>query len=213
MLATEPFTLRQAAAEDIEGIVVAHLQSFPEFFLTCLGRPFLRRLYHGILTDASGVVLVAEANGTIMGFVAGVLDQSSFYRRQLLCRGLSYLWAALPAMIHDPRIVIRVLRSVKRPRQAQGSVSQTCLMSLGVLPSAQGRGVGRQLVSAFCHTVAEKGARSVSLTTDALSNDSVNKFYQGLGFVISQVVVTAEGRRLNEYSRFLEGVGDRESFS
>ena len=39
----------------------------------------------------------------------------------------------------------------------------------------------------------------MSLTTDRAGNESVNRFYELLGFTLSQTYVTAEGRPMNEY--------------
>ena len=39
----------------------------------------------------------------------------------------------------------------------------------------------------------------INLETDALNNDSVNRFYQKNGFVLSKTYVTDEGREMNEY--------------
>jgi hypothetical protein len=52
-------------------MVEVHLQSFPHFFLTFLGSAFLAQLYSGIIADPSGIALVAEKDGQIVGFVAG----------------------------------------------------------------------------------------------------------------------------------------------
>lgn len=72
-------------------------------------------------------------------------------------------------------------------------------MSLCVLPSIQGCGLGKALVDAFLKESEARGVEAVDLTTDAVANDSVNQFYRKLGFELSRTFVTPEGRRMNEY--------------
>ena len=72
-------------------------------------------------------------------------------------------------------------------------------MSIAVRPGSEGRGVGRQLVEAFCREFVVRGAPAISLTTDRDHNDHANRFYQKLGFHLGRIYVTPEGRAINEY--------------
>jgi len=73
------------------------------------------------------------------------------------------------------------------------------LLSIAVIPEAQGIGVGKALVVAFLNRAAALGLRAVDLTTDAIDNESANRFYLRMGFVQTRVFSTPEGRRMNEY--------------
>jgi ribosomal protein S18 acetylase RimI-like enzyme len=188
-------------SSDLEAIVRIHLESFPGFFLTCLGQDFLKLLYRSIHCDRAGVVLVAVVNGQVEGFVAGVTQQRTFY--QLLIR--TQLWAfasaALGAVLRQPAIAPRLLRALQRPAEAGKAAAEASLMSVAVRPSSEGQGIGRQLVLAFCQALAARGVESVCLTTDRDQNARVNLFYQQLGFRLSRSYVTPEGRAMNEYVR------------
>lgn len=81
-------------------------------------------------------------------------------------------------------------------------------MSVAVSPNRQGNGIGRQLVSKFLEEASSRGCVSVSLTTDALENDSVNRFYRSMKFQLSKEYITTEGRRMNEYVYTLNGKHD-----
>ena len=76
-------------------------------------------------------------------------------------------------------------------------------MSIAVHPEFQGRGVGTQLVEAFCQELAERGAPAVCLTTDRDNNEATNQFYQRLNFKLARSFITPEGRAMNEYVRNL----------
>ncbi len=77
-------------------------------------------------------------------------------------------------------------------------------MSIGVLPTAEGKGFGRALAGAFCEELRRRGASSVCLTTDKIGNDRTNKFYRDMGFVIVREYTTPEGRSMYEYLKKLD---------
>ena len=195
--------IRQMMAPDLERIVEIHLESFPGFFLTFLGHDFLILLYQGIQSDPEGIVLVATNGGQIEGFVAGVLHQSGFYQGLLKKRKWAFVAAALGALLRRPSIAPRLGRALMRPSEVRQSSAEACLMSIAVCPESEGRGIGQQLVEVFCDELARRGASAVCLTTDRDKNDSVNRFYQRLGFRLSNPFVTPEGRAMNEYLMIL----------
>lgn len=72
-------TIRTAAKSDVSAIVSCHLNAFPGFFLSAMGPRFLRK-YYGFYSDYDkGIVLVAEYEGQLLGFIAGFQDPASYY--------------------------------------------------------------------------------------------------------------------------------------
>ncbi len=195
---------RQAQLDDTDAIVTIHLASFPGFFLSVLGRRFLRLLYRQFMTTETGILFVAEQEGKICGFVGGVTQQVGFYATLLRQHKWRFAAASLGALLRKPSIGARLLRARKRPREAVESMAEACLMSIGVDPAIEGKGIGRKLVELFCDEVRNRGGRTVCLTTDTLNNDRVNRFYQGLDFTIAREFVTDEGRSMYEYIRKLD---------
>jgi ribosomal protein S18 acetylase RimI-like enzyme len=191
--------IRTMLPADLSQVIAVHLQGFPDFFLTFLGPEFLRLLYWNIMTDRDGVALVACQSDRIDGLVAGVLRQSGFYRRLINQHRWAFACASLKAVLKKPSIAPRLLRALRRPAEAQDSAADACLMSIAVRPEAAGRGLGQQLVRAFCDELARRGAPAVCLTTDRTNNERPNRFYQQLGFQLSSTFVTPEGRAMNEY--------------
>jgi ribosomal protein S18 acetylase RimI-like enzyme len=197
--ANSALEIRAAGVADTYMIVDVHLQSFPAFFLSLLGRRFLTLLYEQMRRDNESVVLVAASPHGIEGFVAGVLQQDSFYRRLIERKKWSFAFAALAAATQRPAIIPRLIRALKRPAESQQSSAKACLMSIAVRPEAAGQGIGQQLVKAFCAELAACGVAAVCLTTDRDQNERVNRFYRQLGFQLSSTFVTPEGREMNEY--------------
>jgi len=200
--------IRDMRHEDIPVVVGIHLQSFPGFFLSFLGPRFLELLYEGIGRHPQGIALVSESDSGIDGFVAGVTDQSGFYKRLIKTRVVRFAAASLGAVLRRPRIIPRLVRALGQSRQSESSAAQACLMSIAVRPGVSGKGAGQALVSAFGEAMAARGIREYCLTTDREGNDRVNRFYLRLGFRLARTFVTPQGRAMNEYVLTL---GDRET--
>jgi ribosomal protein S18 acetylase RimI-like enzyme len=190
---------RKMRPTDLPPVIDVHLASFPDFFLTFLGRRFLTLLYEQIEQADEGVVLVAGSADRVEGFVAGVRHQSGFYQRLVKRKKWAFARAALGSALRRPMIIPRLLRALRRPDEARHAAAEACLMSIAVRPEAAGQGLGRQLVTAFCAEMLQRGAPAVCLTTDRDNNERTNRFYQQLGFQLSSCFVTPEGRAMNEY--------------
>jgi ribosomal protein S18 acetylase RimI-like enzyme len=183
---------------DVADVVQVHLLAFPGSFLTFLGHNFLH-LFYSALVERQEIAFVACGNGVVLGFVAGSASPGALYRALLLRQMHRFALAAVMAVRRNPAIIVRLLRAVGRPKSGARPPGTATLMSLAVMPDAQGGGLGRRLVGAFVASAAASGAHRVDLTTDASGNDRVNTFYQRLGFRVSRMFVTPEGREMNEY--------------
>lgn len=191
--------VRAGRPDDVGPVVTLHVESFPSFFLTFLGPAFLALLYSEILSSAEGILLVAEHEGRLVGFVAGVTRQTGFYARLLRKRWWRFARASLGALLRRPRIAGRLLRALGKREEAARSSAEACLMSIGVSPRSAGRGTGKALVQSFSSELKRRGIDRFCLTTDKVDNDAANGFYQRLGFEIAREFKTPEGREMNEY--------------
>ena len=191
--------MRRAAVADVTDMVSIHLRSFQGFFLTFLGPAFLRELYTATLMDSSGIGFVIEGENGICGFVTGTAQPAGFYRRLLRRRWWRFALAAALPLLKRPAIIPRLLRAFSMPEQATQQEGRGTLMSIAVLPEAQGKGIGQSLMQAFLAEAARRGLRQVDLTTDQDDNEATNRFYQNLGFVCERTFTTPEGRTMNEY--------------
>lgn len=191
--------IRPMTYGDIDDVVRVHLQSFPGFFLTFLGRDFLKLLYRSVCNDPNGIALVGCYDGQIDGFAVGVMHQGSFFRRLVKRQKWSFALATLSAVSRHPSIVPRLFRALHRHQEADAACAEAGLLSLAVRPQSQGQGIGRMLIAAFSDAMAQRGASAFSLTTDRDKNDRTNRFYRQLGFRLGRVYLTPEGRAINEY--------------
>jgi ribosomal protein S18 acetylase RimI-like enzyme len=195
--------VRTATGADLARVAELHEAAFPGFFLTRMGRPFLRAYYRLVLEYGRGILLVAEGPDGVVGFVAGFLEPDGFYR---LMRSRKWRMLAPIALgvLQRPSTLGAVLANIRKvraggPAPADAGGVGCELSSLGVHPSASGRGVGQALVRGFVSCSAAEGADRVFLTTDADGNERVNGFYRKLGFSLSATLEGHAGRKLNVY--------------
>ena len=193
-------SIRRARMDDLTGIVTIHQKAFSRFFLTQLGAEFLRRYYGLVLNYRAGIVLVAEQNGVLDGFVCGFVDRAEFYR--LMWRNKRrFALPALTALIRHPSLAARVVYGVRRIQQgaARGPAGSSELSSIAVAPEASGCGLGKVLVQAFLAKSWSMDAHRVYLTTDADGNGHANELYRQMGFQHSRRFMQCRGRWMNEY--------------
>jgi len=202
--------IRLMAADDRARVVEIHQGSFPGFFLSSLGPSFLSLLYDSIRTDTEGIALVHQ-DSKVDGFVAGVIDQPAFFRRMRRTRWWRFAFSAAGTVIRRPHILIRLIRSLKLAETSEKATAKACLLSIAVAKESQGQGIGRQLVSAFCLEMKRRNIPAFCLMTDRDQNEATNAFYLRLGFTLSRVLMTPEGRKMNEYLMLLPRKDDATS--
>ena len=203
MTLPDGLTVRPLVDSDVEAVVEIHLRTFPGFFLTFLGRGFLVLLYRSIQAAPEGVALVATGAGGTQGFAAGVTAQEGFYRDLLRRHWWRFGLAASGAALRKPSVIPRLLRALRQPGRAGEAAAPAVLMSIGVNPDAESRGIGSLLLEAFCRELEARGATEVCLTTDRDDNAHAIGFYERNGFVVSNSFVTPEGRAMLEYAKRL----------
>jgi ribosomal protein S18 acetylase RimI-like enzyme len=192
--------IRAMTELDVTEVASLHLETFPAFFLSFLGRRFLKLLYQSIVRDPMGIAFVSTGDDDrLLGFVAGVTQQAGFYSRLARKRMIGFAFASAGAALRRPSIIPRLWRALKRSDEARGSTADGSLMSIGVSPAAQSRGIGRDLVATFAAEVRRRGIDRFCLTTDQAGNEAANAFYVSIGFTVARTFVTPEGRVMNEY--------------
>ena len=195
-------TIRTANPEDIPAIVDVHIQAFPGFFLTLMGRPFLRLLYQGFMQSRQGMVHVAvNAQGHVVGFVAGTSQPQGFFKQLLVKQWFRFGLAAVWPLLRRPSLVGVKLWSALfyRGESLPDLPNAALLSSLGVHPQAHRQGLGRQLVAAFVAWSLRQGCPAVYLTTDQSNNTKANAFYLECGFQLAGTCKRPPNRILNRY--------------
>ncbi|MBO7328715.1 MAG: GNAT family N-acetyltransferase, partial [Lentisphaeria bacterium] len=87
--------ISKISISDLEAVVEVHMASFPSFFLTTLGKSFLRQYYKAVAAMPDGIVLGAySAEGELMGFCAATTHCNGFNKRLLIRHCIPMGWQA-----------------------------------------------------------------------------------------------------------------------
>ena len=183
----------------LDDSVDIHMSSFPDFFLKTLGRSFLKVMYKGYITDPNGIALVyidPETNKAVATAV-GIVNPSEFYKRQLFTSGYQYALAALPAVIKNPRIFVRVLRAVTKSAIVPKEKHIAEWSSMAVIPQFRRRGIAKQLTDAIKDEARKRNVTYLYGWTDEFGNDPINKHHKQSGARYIKQFTTPEGRVMN----------------
>lgn len=191
--------IRKATRDDLQQIVEVHLAAFEGFFLTMLGKPFLRKMYQAFSSEQYGVMRVAiDDEQRIVGFAAGTLAPDLYFPALRKKKWFAFLIAAIPGIIKHP---IKVLRKLYYAMFYKGdkpaTLEQTALLSsIAVLPAMAGKSVGKALLADFEQQIMQAGVNCLYLTTDKHGNDAVVGFYTKAGYQIESEFTQPDGRQM-----------------
>ena len=185
---------------DISQVVNVHMETFQGFFLTFLGKGFLRQMYHSYCEhEYSGLVGAYDKNDRLVGFLAYSADLSGLYKFMIKKRLIAFAWFAVGAFLRKPKVFMRLVRAFLKPGESKRKEDYVELASIGVRPDAKACGVGSGLISELKRRVDFEKYAYITLETDALNNESANQFYLKNGFILERTYATHEGRLMNEY--------------
>jgi GNAT superfamily N-acetyltransferase len=138
-------------------------------------------------------------DGKITRFVVGTARPGGFYKRLLFRFGHRFALASIRPILKKPATILRLFHRILSAGGAEYAPDEALSMSIAVLPEFEGRGIGRDLITAFVWDARNRQVRKVFLTTDKNNNGLVNQFYQWMGFEQILSFTTSEGREMNKY--------------
>ena len=172
-----PSALRMGGPEDAVRAATLHARLIAEGFLSSLGPRFLRHLYGRIVRCDGSFLLMAETDGTAIGFIAGSTALGRLYRSFLLRDGLP---AAMSAPFRLVTALPRVLETLRHGRGGAGDGGAE-LLAVAVDPQWRGRHVGRQLVEGFLGELRDRGVDAAHVVVGA-DNGPAIAMYGRAGF-------------------------------
>lgn len=186
----------------IKEVVQIHLDTFKGFFLTFMGKGFLRCLYKSYCQYRESGLLVAFDGDNPVGFLAYSGDYSGLYKFMIKTKFITFAWYSLGAFIRKPKIFIRLIRAFLKSNDVKRDERYVELASIGVKPVAKSKGIGSMLISELKGLVDFNVYSYISLETDAKDNEIANHFYIKNHFKLKRTYETREGRLMNEYIFF-----------
>jgi len=182
----------------------AHFICFPGYFLTSLGRPYVRLFYRAMATSSLGLAVIAEGkDGRVLSFAAGATKSDDFRRFFFRHYFLQSAWALVRGFLTDRdvrryvltqgyRVTDALKLAVKRNRQRPAASKETVdpaiaslkafsLMSLGTLPECRGSRLASEIITAFELAVLARGGNAVKVSTSK-DNARAIGFYVKSGY-------------------------------
>lgn len=195
--------VEKSETDVINDVVRIHLDTFEGFFLTFMGRGFLKTMYSSYCAhDGSGLFVATDDEGKTVGFLAYSGDMSGLYKYMIKKKLIPFGWYSMGAFFRKPKVFMRLIRAFLKPSESVREEKYVELASIGVDPCAKSKGVGSQLIDKLKETVDFKENAYITLETDAENNEGANRFYQKNGFELIREYATHEGRKMNEYRFF-----------
>ena len=188
---------------EVEQIVAIHLSSFPGFFLTFLGKGFLKYLYKGFMLHPDSGILVAKEESRVVGFLAYSTELSKFYAFILKRYFFPFAWYGFLGALRSPKSILRIIRALTYPSAKETDEKYIEISSIAVDPTIQTKGIGSGLIKYLLEMFKASEFKVIRLKTDAENNEAANTFYQKNGFEIEHVSKSPERRKMNHYVRII----------
>ncbi len=195
-------TIREVKSDEkkiIDEIVTIHLNTFTGFFLTFMGRGFLRQMYQSYCDHEESGLLVAEGDGKTVGFLAYSSDFSGLYKFMIKTRLVQFAWYSIGAFFRRPSAFLHIIKAFLKPSEVIRKEKYVELSSIGVAPNIKSKGIGSLLIGKLKKQVDFEKYAYITLETDAINNEDVIHFYEKNGFIRERMFETGEGRKMYEY--------------
>lgn len=178
-----------------------HIAGQPGTFLTALGEDVLTVVYRALPASSAGFGVAAlGTDGRMLGFVSATTSTGALFANVALAHGADLLPALARALLHDPTLCGRMLRTALYPFQVAEDAGMPVgeLLSIMVAPEARGMGIGGVLLGALVSLCQARGVRLLDVTVDA-ANQGARRFYAAHGFRLQKEFVLY-GRPMCQYA-------------
>lgn len=181
-----------------------HIESFKDFFLTSLGAHFLATYYKSCIKSNESITVCAiDENENIIGFSVGCLHSKGFHKRLIIQNFGAFMFQGLLILFSKPKAIIRLVNNLGKNTEINDLGNYAELLSIGVLPSYNGQGIGKELLKRFEEEALNKGCLEMALTTDVDKNSNVLEFYKRAGYEIYYEFITYPERRMYKLKKKL----------
>lgn len=188
---------RKAFPSDYKQFGDIHIQAFKGFFLTTLGINFLYTYYFSCLKNKKTIAVCAyNENNEIVGFASGSVWSKGYHKSIILSNPIRFGMAALRIFFTKPLALVRLLNNLTKNNNEVDKGDYAELLSIGILPSYKGKGIGKQILIEFEKEAVICNSKRISLTTDCYNNENVLQFYKKLGYEVFYDFLTYPNRKM-----------------
>ena len=191
-------TIYKATQQDVEAIVRIHLDAFKNFFLSSLGKKFLKLYYFSFIKSKRSVIYCAKEDNILIGFSACSYQSKGFNKNLIKENVFRYGYEFFRLLLTRPSSLLRLMRNMNKNSntirlQDDGNYAE--LYSIAVSPTCQGKGIGRLLLLKTENDI-QCYNQLISLTTDYYNNEKTISFYHSLGYKDFYDFITYPNRRM-----------------
>jgi ribosomal protein S18 acetylase RimI-like enzyme len=197
-------TVKDVPETYIDELVTVHIDAFPNFFLTDLGRDFLKLYYDSVRRSSHGILLGVFYDDKLLGFCAACTESNGFNKSLIKQDWLKYAYMSVKILLTSPMALIRLGKNLTKHADASDDGQYAELLSIGVAQSAQGKGVGKLLLNQLENHLREQNVELLSLTTDYYDNDKTLQFYKARQFNIMNEFITYPNRKMYRLDKMLK---------
>lgn len=197
--------IRVATTEDVPQIVKIHMNAFEGFFLTTLGRSFLSFYYKAFVNSKDGIVLCAVADNEVYGFAAATKQCKGYNSNLIRTNLMSFVGLAIKLLFTRPSALVRLAKNISKKSDVIDDPEDYAeLYSIGVAENAQGKGIGKKLLTKIEDKMKCEGVEKVSLTTDFYNNESAIAFYRTMGYETLYEFISYPDRKMYRFIKKLK---------
>lgn len=189
--------IRELSENAIADVINIHLQAFEGFFLSELGRDFLKLYYKSVRMSDEGILLGYYEDNQLLGFCAATTLSRSFNKKLILKNIFSFSIVGLKLIFTKPKALIRLYKNLTKSSVTvidEGGYAE--LLSIGINPQAQGKGVGKLLIAELESHLKKRECVQLSLTTDYYNNEKALGFYKASGYEIMYELIAYPNRKM-----------------
>ncbi len=170
--------IRKADISDAKTMALLHIAEIKGGLFSFLGPAFVSGVYKTLLELKDSTALIAQEGNSTVGFICGVADTNTFFKRHLIKRGLISAFYSLPHLFRFSRARM-IFCAVRYPVKFEQDLPPAELLSMAVHQQHHGEGIGSLLFNKFSDEMQRKRINNFRIVTDEL-NVPAQKFYENL---------------------------------
>src|SRR5262245_31596414 len=194
----EVLTIRPARRADAPELARLMAEAISWGRLSELGHGFSTVTHQHMIDSRHAICYVAERDGEILGYAAGAINTSKFYREFLWRRGLIAAIKLAPK-IFRARHRQTIIRSLTYFPETYPDDPPAEILSFAVRSRVKQSGIGKAIFAAVSGELKARGVTAIKVGTTEASNEAANAFYRRMGFELIRTTPFYENSQVNVY--------------
>lgn len=188
-----------------QNLASIHLEAFHGFFLSSLGKGFLKAYYKAALNSVKTIAVCAtDEKGQILGFGTGGVQSKGYHKQLILHNLVTFMYQGVILLFKNPKALMRLAMNLDKISSDNDDGNYGELISIGITDTFQGLGVGRNLIKLFEDEARRRGCTRITLTADYYNNEDVVAFYMHSGYHVLYEFDTYPQRRMYKLIKNLD---------